>query len=89
MSLALCEKLGYVVFKHTRTLIKDVNQATSKPIWELIEILSKIGNTNIPTYFIFMDIEEDPIVPILLGRGFLNTFGAILNMRGPSYLHLL
>jgi hypothetical protein len=88
MSLALCEKLGYVVFKHTRTLIKDVNQATSKPIWELIEILSKIGNTNIPTYFIFMDIEEDPIVPILLGRGFLNTSGAILNMRGPSYLHL-
>jgi hypothetical protein len=35
-----------------------------------------------------MDIEEDPIVPSLLGKGFLNTSGAILNMRGPSYLHL-
>jgi hypothetical protein len=62
-------------------LIRDINQATSKPIWKLTDILVKIGNINISTDFIVMDIKEDSTVPILVGRGFLNNFGAIMTLR--------
>ncbi|XP_050896830.1 uncharacterized protein LOC127103625 [Lathyrus oleraceus] len=35
----------------------------------------------IPTDFIIMDIKEDSNIPIILGRPFLATVGAIINVK--------
>lgn len=41
----------------------------------------RICQLYIPTYFIVMDIKEDTHILILLGRPFLETIGAIINVN--------
>ena len=36
---------------------------------------------NIPTNFVIMDIKEDSNIPIILGRAFLATAGAIIDAK--------
>jgi hypothetical protein len=40
-----------------------------------------IGKISVPNDFIVMDMPEDPYVPIILGRPFLATTGAIINVK--------
>ena len=47
----------------------------------LENILVRIGQFYIPTYFIIMDIKEDNAPPIILGRPFLATAGAIIDVK--------
>ena len=39
------------------------------------------GMTFIPTDFVIMDIKVDSNIPIILGRPFLATVGAIINFK--------
>ena len=41
----------------------------------------KVGKFFVPNDFVVMDIEEDESVPIILGRPFLATAGAVIDMR--------
>src|SRR3954466_11013308 len=41
----------------------------------------RIGQFYIPTDFIIMDIKEDSNIPIILGRPFLATAGAIIDIK--------
>lgn len=40
-----------------------------------------IGHYFIPEDFVILDIEEDSTIPIILGRPFLATTGAIIDVR--------
>lgn len=46
-----------------------------------MDVPVKIGTLFIPTDFIIMDIMEDEEIPIFLGRPFLSTTGAIINVK--------
>jgi len=46
------------------------------------DIPFKVGGIYIPADFIVVGIEEDAQVPILLGRPFLATTGAIIDFQG-------
>src|SRR3954465_2764732 len=41
----------------------------------------RVGQFHIPTDFIIMDIQEDSNIPIILGRPFLATAGAIIDVK--------
>lgn len=45
------------------------------------DILVKVGNLVIPTDFIIMNIKEDDDIPIILGRSFLTTACAIVDVK--------
>ncbi|XP_023738283.1 uncharacterized protein LOC111886279 [Lactuca sativa] len=45
------------------------------------DLLVKVEKFVFPTDFIILDMEVDPQVPIILGRPFLNTVSAIIDMR--------
>ena len=45
------------------------------------DVLIKVGKFLIPTNFIILDCEVDDRVLIILGRPFLATGGALINMR--------
>ena len=47
----------------------------------LENILLRIGQFYIPTGFIVMDIKEDSNIPIILGRHFLTTVDAIIDVK--------
>lgn len=47
----------------------------------LEDVPVKVGNLYIKTNFIIMDIEEDSEVPIIVGKPFLCTIGAIIDVK--------
>lgn len=44
-------------------------------------LLVKVGKFIFPTEFVILDIEEDEEVPIILRWPFLNTGGALIDVR--------
>ncbi|XP_050919563.1 uncharacterized protein LOC127137121 [Lathyrus oleraceus] len=47
----------------------------------LKNVLVRIEQFYIPTKFVIMDIKEDSNIPIILGRPFLATVGAIIDVK--------
>ncbi|XP_050875110.1 uncharacterized protein LOC127078720 [Lathyrus oleraceus] len=47
----------------------------------LENVLVRIGQLYIPTDFVIMDINKDSNIPIILGRPFLATAGAIIDVK--------
>ena len=47
----------------------------------LLEILIVVNDNYVPIDFLVLDIEYDPSCPIILGRHFLRTVGAIIDMK--------
>ena len=45
------------------------------------DVLLKIGRFYVPHDFLVGDIKIDPVAPILLGRPFLATVGALIDVR--------
>ena len=47
----------------------------------LEDVLVKVDKFIFPTYFIVLDVEEDREIPIILGRPFLATGRAMIDMQ--------
>ena len=53
----------------------------AKPEGVIEDVLLKVGKFVFPVDFIILDIEEDSQVPLLLGRPFLATEAALIDMQ--------
>ena len=53
----------------------------AKPEGVIEDVLVKVGKFIFPVDFIILDMEEDSQVPLLLGRPFLATGAALLDMQ--------
>jgi len=42
---------------------------------------ARVGNFYIPTNFVVLELDKEPHDPLNLGRPFLNTVGAIIDVR--------
>ncbi|XP_042472281.1 uncharacterized protein LOC122054934 [Zingiber officinale] len=51
------------------------------PMGIVEDIPVEVGGCIVPTDFIILDMEEDPKISIILGRPFLATAGAIINVK--------
>ena len=47
----------------------------------LEDVLIKVGKFVFPMYFVVINIEEDKQVPLLLGRPFLATGAALIDVK--------
>ena len=52
-----------------------------KPLGRVNDVLIMVNNNLVPVDFIVLDIECNPSCPIVLGRPFLRTVGAIIDMK--------
>jgi len=81
LPLSLFKRIGIGELKPTEMTLKLVDRTTVHPVGFVKDILVKIEGIYIPTNFMVVDIDEDPQVPILLGRPFLAIAGAIINVK--------
>ena len=59
----------------------DVDSAIKKPLGRVNDVLIMVNNNFVPVDFIVLDIECNASCPIVLGRPFLRTVGAIIDLR--------
>ncbi|MCI00170.1 hypothetical protein A2U01_0021187, partial [Trifolium medium] len=57
------------------------DQSTLKPEGIIKDVLVKIKDLVFPVDFVIVDIEEDANIPIILGRPFLATSRALMDMK--------
>ena len=61
--------------------VRLVDSSIKKPIGRIDDVLIVVNDNYVPVDFLVMDIECDPSCPIILGRPFLRTVGAIIDMK--------
>ena len=61
--------------------VRLVDSSAKKPLGMIDDILIVVNDNYVPVDFLVMDIECDPSCPIILGRPFLCTVGAIIDMK--------
>ncbi|XP_050919748.1 uncharacterized protein LOC127137320 [Lathyrus oleraceus] len=81
MPLAVCERLDLEDMQPTRMSFQLADRSVKYPIGILEDIPVRIVQLYIPNDFFIMDIKEDEEIPILLGRPFLSTTGAMINVK--------
>jgi len=78
ISLLLFKRMGIGELKPTEVTLKLADRTNI----HLENILVEVGGIYIPTDFIVLETDEDDQVPILIGRPFLATAGAIVDVNG-------
>ncbi|XP_058724814.1 uncharacterized protein LOC131596224 [Vicia villosa] len=81
MPLTIYEKLQLGELRPTRISLQLADRSVKYLVGMLENIPVRIGQFYIPTDFIIMDIQEDSNIPIILGRPFLATAGAIIDVK--------
>lgn len=81
MPLSICEKLKLGKLRPIRMSLQLADRSAKFPAGMLENIPIRIGQFYIPIDFIIMDIKEDSNIPIILGRPFLATLGAIIDVK--------
>src|SRR4051812_42622065 len=61
--------------------VRLVESSVKKPLERIDDVLIVVDDNYVPVDFLVMDIECDPSCPIILGRPFLRTVDAIIDMK--------
>ena len=81
MPLSIAKKLSLGEFIPAIITLQMADRSMVKPEGVLEDVLVTVGKFVFPVDFIIMDIEEDSQVPLLLGRPFLATEAALIDMQ--------
>jgi len=81
LPLSLFKRMGIGELKPTEVTLKLVDRTTIHHVGFIKNIPVEVGRIYIPTDFIVLDMDEDDQVPILIGRPFLATAGAIVDVE--------
>ncbi|CAA7014228.1 unnamed protein product [Microthlaspi erraticum] len=73
---------GIHKFKPTKVSLVFADRSTKFPVGILEDLHVQIGNTLIPADFVVLELDEEPKDPLILGRNFLCTAGAIIDVKG-------
>ncbi|XP_039134166.1 uncharacterized protein LOC120271544 [Dioscorea cayenensis subsp. rotundata] len=75
-------KLGLDDLKPTRMRLQLADHSIRKPRGVVEDVLVKVDKLIIPVDFVILDVDADVEVPLILGRPFLNTAGALIDVKG-------
>lgn len=81
MPLSLCKKLELLHLKPTATVIQLADRTLRRPAGVLEDVPIQVGKFIIPCDFIVIDMDEGSQVPIIFGRPFLATAGAVIDVQ--------
>ncbi|GJU34809.1 reverse transcriptase domain-containing protein [Tanacetum coccineum] len=80
MPLSIWKKLSLPYLTPTRMTLELADQSITHPKGLAEDIFVKVGNFHFPTDFVVVDFEADPRVPLILGRSFLRTSRALIDV---------
>ncbi|XP_075104775.1 uncharacterized protein LOC142178884 [Nicotiana tabacum] len=81
MPSSLFKQLELGVLRLTIITLQLADRSLVMPEGIIEDVLVRVGKFILPANFIVLDYEADEEVPIILGRPFLATGGAIINVR--------
>ena len=81
MPYSVANKLSLGEITPTTVTLQMAHRILAKPEGIIEDVLVKVGKFIFPADFIILDMEEDSQVPLLLGRTFLATGAALIDMQ--------
>nr|GEX18855.1 reverse transcriptase domain-containing protein [Tanacetum cinerariifolium] len=82
MPLSIWKKLLLPELTHTRMTLELADRSITRPKGVAEDVFVKVGKFHFPTDFVVVDFEADPRVPLILGRSFLRTGRALIDVYG-------
>ena len=77
----LCDLLEFHDFDDCSINLHLADSTIKKPMGRINDVLIVANRNYVPVDFIVLDIDCNPSCPIILGRPFLRTVGAIIDMK--------
>ncbi|XP_056685819.1 uncharacterized protein [Spinacia oleracea] len=84
MPLSVCNRLNMGKLKCTQITLQMADRSIKYPLGILEDVPVRVGKFYIPVDFVVLDMEEDSQIPIILGRPFLCTAGAVIDVKSGS-----
>nr|GFA46443.1 reverse transcriptase domain-containing protein [Tanacetum cinerariifolium] len=80
MPLSIWKKLRLPTLNDTKMVLELADRTISKPTGVPENVFVKVGKFYFPADFIILDFVADPRVPLILGRPFLSTAHALIDV---------
>nr|GEZ32762.1 reverse transcriptase domain-containing protein [Tanacetum cinerariifolium] len=80
MPLSICKKLRLPTLNDTKMVLELADQTISKPTGVAENVFVKVDKFYFPADFVVLDFIADPRVPLILGRPFLSTAHALIDV---------
>ncbi|XP_010436599.1 PREDICTED: uncharacterized protein LOC104720388 [Camelina sativa] len=81
MPLSVANRLGFTRYKPCNIFLILADRSVRLPHGFLEDLLVRVGTVEVPTDFVVLEMDEEPKDPLILGRPFLATEGAIIDVR--------
>jgi hypothetical protein len=81
MPCSIFDRLVVGELKPTRMTLQLADSSMRLPLGIVEDVPVKVGKFYVPGDFVVMEMEEDKEVPIILGRPFLRTAGALIDVK--------
>ena len=81
MPLSIFRRLGLGEARPTTVTLKLADRSLKHPRGVIKDVIVKVDKFIFPTDFIVLDMEEDKETPIILGRPFLETGRAMIDVQ--------
>ncbi|XP_061371040.1 uncharacterized protein LOC133313659 [Gastrolobium bilobum] len=81
MSLSVCKSLGITKLKPTMVSLQLADRSLRRPSGIIEDMLVKVDKFIFPADFVVLDMEEGTEMPLLLGRPFLATARAMIDVE--------
>ncbi|GJU66035.1 reverse transcriptase domain-containing protein [Tanacetum coccineum] len=82
MPLSIWKKLSLPELTQPRMTLELADRSITYPKGLAKDVFVKVGKFHFPTDFVVVDFEADPRVPLILGRSFLRTGRALIDVYG-------
>nr|GFC00767.1 reverse transcriptase domain-containing protein [Tanacetum cinerariifolium] len=82
MPLSIWKNLSLPKLTPTRMTLELADQYITRPKGVVEDVFVKVGKFHFPTDFVVADFKVDPRVPLILGRSFLRTSHALIDVYG-------
>ncbi|GKD19474.1 reverse transcriptase domain-containing protein [Tanacetum coccineum] len=84
--LSVWKKLSLSELTPTRMTLELANQSVAYPVGVAEDVFVKVGKFHFLTDFVVVDYDVDPRVPLILGRPFLRTARALIDVYGKELI---
>ncbi|GJW58108.1 reverse transcriptase domain-containing protein [Tanacetum coccineum] len=82
MPLSIWKKPSLPELTPTQMILELADRSTTRPAGIAEDVFVKVGKFHFPTDFVVVDYIVDPRVPLILGRPFLRTARALIDVYG-------